>query len=87
MRDHLAVAKLEPVVQSSTREQDLPCIVLSHGDSPDAEFVEVHIYERLDRYSIERVMLDVHGTEDDEVMKLLVIRDCQRLGIPYGELD
>jgi hypothetical protein len=87
IRDQLAVAKLEPVVDSATKEEELTGILLSRSDAPDADFMEVHIYERLDRHSIQRVLLKATepATEDQEIMKELVIRDCQKLGIPVGE--
>lgn len=85
-RDELATAKLEPLLNAATTVEEFPRILLSRTDEVDADLVEVHIYERLNRDSIQRVVLRAGGSEDDEIMKLLIRRDCRRFGIPFEEV-
>jgi hypothetical protein len=85
-RDELATAKLEPRLNAATTVEEFPGILLSRSDEFDADLVEVHIYERLNRDSIQRVVVRAGGSEDDEIMKLLILRDCRRFGIPFEEV-
>ena len=80
-RDELAAAKLSPIVHSATSHQDLPGILLRRPEEVDADFVEIHIFERLNRDSIQKVVVRAGGTDDDVIMKALVLGDCQRANI------
>jgi hypothetical protein len=86
-RDELAAAKLEPTLDAATADYELPGLLLSRSEAFDADFVEVHIYERLNRLSIQRVVVKAGGTEDDEIMKLLILRACQKAGISFEEVS
>jgi hypothetical protein len=86
-RDQLAAAKLVPALHSAISLEELPAVLLNRPDEVDAEFIEIHIFDRLNRGSIQRVVVRPGGTEDDEIMKQLVLRDCRRIGIPFEQIQ
>jgi hypothetical protein len=86
-RNLLATAKLEHAIDSTTTVSTMPELLLSRSDAPDADFVEVHIYDRLDRNSIQAVVVRDGGDEDDEIMKSLILRECKRCGVPFENLQ
>jgi len=85
-RDRLAVAKLEPKLSPTTQPEDFSGIVLSREEAFDGDFIEVHIYERLNRQSIQRVLVKTGGSEDDAIMKELIVRVCGRNDIACQEI-
>jgi hypothetical protein len=59
-RDKLAMAKLHGKIDNNTRPDDYPGILMTpKGNSPDDDFIEVHIYGAIHRRAIECVA----GTE------------------------
>jgi len=95
-RHELAACKLGPLVDQATATEDFPGILLSRSTEAEADFVEVHIYERLNRHSIDRVLVRRYhekdlgqpdDIEDDEIMNMRILRLCQRLGLPCEEVE
>lgn len=56
-RDKLAMAKLHSKIDTNTRPNDYPGILMTQGgESRDDDFIEVHIYGAIHRRAIERVL-------------------------------
>jgi hypothetical protein len=85
-RDQLAAAKLEPKLSPTTLPEDFSGILLSREEAFDSAFIEVHIYERLNRQSIKWVLVKTGGSEDDEIMRELIVRVCDRHDIVCQEI-
>jgi hypothetical protein len=85
-RAELGVAKLEPALSSEHTAEDFPGIVLRRPEEFDSDFIEIHIYDRVTRDSVQKVLVRGAGTEDDEIMNKLIERDCRRSGIPFEEI-
>lgn len=85
-RDDLAACKLGSRLDQRTTAGDFPEILLSRTEEAEADFIEVHVFERLNRESVQRVIARRGGTEDDQIFKALILRHCQRVGLPYEEV-
>jgi hypothetical protein len=85
-RGELAACKLEPRLAPETAPEDVPTLLLGRSAEADADFIEVHIFDRLNRDSIQRIVVGRGGSEDDDIFKSLILRDCEKSGIPYEEV-
>lgn len=85
-RSALATAKLEPLFQSTTKLADMSGILLNRSHEFDADLIEIHIYDRINRHSVRKVIVKGGGSEDDIIIRQLIARDCTRAGIPFEEV-
>jgi hypothetical protein len=68
-RNTLAKAKLHSEIGPGTCEADFPAILVRDGGGPgNSDFIEVHIYGPLNRYTIERVVGPTPRTREDRAI-------------------
>lgn len=81
-RDSLAKAKLHSDINSDTKDDDFPHILLNdRGGTADSDFIEVHIFGPLNQQSIERVIGPVPKTRDDRLIWQRLQRQLAKAGI------
>lgn len=88
-RDGLAACKLERRLEPLMEPSEFAGLLLGDPDSSDSDFVEVHIYDRLNRGSMDNVYVKdplISPTEskeenDDWLMMRLVMQACRRANI------
>jgi hypothetical protein len=85
-RANVAGAKLESNLKPTMTPIDLQEIILNSEDRPDADFIEVHIYEGFTRESVRKVTVKAGAAGDDEIMKSLIEKECHRAGIAFEEV-
>jgi len=82
-RDILAKAKLHAEVTSATLDADFPHILVrDRGGTGDSDFIEVHIFGTLNRYTIERLIGPAPKTREDKLIWEKLRRQLASLGIP-----
>jgi hypothetical protein len=82
-RDILAKAKLHSELTSITLDTDFPGILVrDRGGTGNSDFIEVHIFGTLNRYSIERLIGPAPKTREDRVIWQRLQRQLGLLSIP-----
>jgi hypothetical protein len=71
-RGILATAKLEPRLAPTTTASEFPAVLVGETGQ---DFVEVHIYDKLNRDSIERIVARQPKTEADRILLEEIKRD------------
>jgi hypothetical protein len=74
-RHQLAKAKLHSEISASTNDAEFAAILANdHGGTGNSEFIEVHIYGPLNKYSVKKVIGPKPNTQED----YLIFRRLQR---------
>lgn len=80
-RDALAKAKLHSEIGPTTDDEDFPNILLKDRNGPgDCDYIEVHIFGRLNRYSIKRVVGKRPRTSEDQLIWTKLERLLDEIG-------
>jgi hypothetical protein len=82
-RDVLAKAKLHTDLTSTTQDTDFPRILVNdRGGTGNSDFIEVHIFGPLNRYTIERLIGPAPKTREDRLLWRRLGRQLGTVGIP-----
>lgn len=80
-RGRLAVAKLGAAVDDSTEPEDYPDILLKQTGATDTDdFIEVHIYGKLDEHCVESYRLPKPKNKDEQVFHRRLKRKLEEAG-------
>lgn len=80
-RGKLAKAKLHSEITPTTRDDEFPRILLKDGKgTADADYIEVHIFGPLNRYSIERVIGRMPHAREDRAIWNRIKRLLESIG-------
>jgi len=81
-RHDLAKAKLHSEVTAVTQDADFPGILVAdRGGTADSDFIEVHIFGPINRYTIERIYGENPRTREDRLIWSKMQRQLRAQGI------
>ncbi len=81
-RDALAKAKLHSEIDRVTPEAKFPTILVhDRGGTGNSDFIEVHIFGPLNRYTIEKLIGPIPKTREDRLIWRRLERELKTLGI------
>ena len=80
-RQLLATAKLHAELTPETQDTDFPSILANdRGGTGNSDFVEVHVYGPLNKYSIEKVIGPLPRTREDRLIVKRLVRKLSEIG-------
>jgi hypothetical protein len=80
-RHLLAKVKLQPELSASTKDADFPSILtVDRGETGNSDFIEVHIFGPINKYSIEKIVGSNPKTKEDRLIS-------KRLEKKLAEID
>ncbi len=85
-RGMIAASKLEPKLVPDTQPGEFSGILLEQKPTDDADFVEVHVYDRITRHSLSGVVIRRTGDPDTELFHALVRNACSQKGLACEEV-
>lgn len=85
-RGTLAGAKLEHKLEKGMQALSFPAVLMEdRGDDPDCDYIEVHIFGRLSRASIEKVIGPIPSDRSDRTLWKRTVRALRNLGVEVKE--
>lgn len=84
-RAQLAATKLASKIDASTKFSDYPRILLEKSDKTDSDFIEVHIFGKIHRRTVEKVVVDKPGKlrREDLLIARSIKEICKGIGTQY----
>ena len=80
-RDLLAKAKLHAQLSAGTKDADFPSILANdRGGTGNSDFIEVHIYGPLNKFSVEKVIGPKPRTREDRLIVKRLQRKLSEIG-------
>jgi hypothetical protein len=80
-RDQLAKAKLYAELTANTQDADFPSILVNDcGGTGNSDFIEVHIYGPLNKYSVEKIVGPKPRTREDRLIAKRLERQLYEIG-------
>jgi hypothetical protein len=83
----LAVAKLAVQINETTTISEYPGILLERSSRTDSDIIEIHVYGRIHRKTIEKVVVDSKGLKgarrEDRIIATSIADSCRTVGAQY----
>ena len=86
-RGDLAIAKLYSKLDSSTKIDDFPSLLMSsETDNSDADYIEVHIYGEFNRSAVDRIVGPKPLSKEDKLIWRSLKKYAARVGVTVEEI-